>query len=216
MRKMLVVALVVGLLGGSLVGPVEAAKKKKKQPPPAAVPVTFWFANDSGACTDDAAFVLKLTESTEGSNCGNLAYGATYGPASDAGVANPFTYNAVEGLPFILDASQKITGTIQVSSRGVAAGVPVFLGAGQATTVGTVIGTTGDESKELGAFESTYTVTPAQGVYEVTFEIEPPAELDKAEFTGLGISLHTEGPVVNHGYYRVHSPASSLTVPTWQ
>lgn len=213
MRKMLVVALVVGLLGGSLVGPVEAKKKKKKL---AAVPVTFWFANESGGCADDSAFVLQLTEATEGSNCGNLTYGATYGPASDAGVANPYTYNAVEGLPFILDATQKITGTIQVSSRSVAAGVPAFLGAGQATTIGTVTGTTGGESKELGTFESTYTVTPAQGVYEVKFEIEAPTEFDKAEFTGLGISLHTEGPVVNHGYYRVHSPASSFTVPTWQ
>lgn len=213
MRKMLVVALVIGLLGGSLIGPVEAKKKKKKSAP---VPVTFWFANDSGACTDDSAFVLKLTESTEGSNCGNLGFGAPYAVANAAGLSNPFSYNAIEGLPFVLDASQKITGTIQVSSRGVVAEAPVFLGAGQATTIGTVTGTTGGESVELGAFESTYTVTPAQGVYEVKFEIEPPAEFDKAQFTGLGISLHTEGLVVNHGYYRVHSPASSFTIPTWK
>lgn len=212
MRKMLVVALVVGLLGGSLIGPVEAKKKKKLAP----APVTFWFANDSGACTDDAAFVLKLTESTEGSNCGNLGYGAPYPVANAAGLSTPYAYNAIEGLPFILDATQKITGTVQVSSRSIAEGVPVFLGAGQATTVGTLTGTTDGESVELGAFESTYAVTPAQGVYEVKFEIEPPADLDKAQFTGLGISLHTEGPVVNHGYYRVANPASNFTVPTWK
>lgn len=212
MRKFLAVALAVGLLGGSLVGPVEAAKKKKKL---VATPVTFWFANDSGACTDDAAFVLKLTESTEGSNCGNRFHGALWDVAVAAG-STPYTYNAIEGVPFILDATQKISGTIQVSSQSIAAGVPVYLGAGQATTIGAINGTTGDESKELGTFESTYQVTPAQGVYEVKFEIEPPAELDKAQFTGLSISLHTEGMSVNHGYYRVADPASNFTVPTWK
>lgn len=213
MRRFLVVALVMGLLGGSMIGPVEAKKKKKKAAP---VAVTYWFHNESGACTDDAAFVMRLTEATEGSNCGNLGYGAPWPVTSAAGVSTPYTYYAIEGVPFVLDASQKIIGKIQVSSRSVAAGVPVYLGAGQATTVGVLSGGTADGAQELGSFESTYAVTPAGGVYEVAFEIEPPKELDKAVFDSLQISLHTEGPVVNHGYYRTVDPASSITVPTWK
>lgn len=212
MRRFLVLVLVVGLLGGSLATSVQAKKKRKK---PAQVEVTYWFANTSGGCAAEA-YTLVLTEATEGSNCGSLLAGLPWAVAETAGVASPITYYAAEGVPFVLDATNKITGTIQVSSRSVAAGAPLFLGAGQATTIGVVTATTDGEAKELGMFESTYTVTPAQGVYEVEFEIEPPAELDKAEFTSLEIALHTEGSSVNHGYYRTVDPASSINVPTLQ
>lgn len=211
MRRFLVVALVVGLLGGALVGPVEAKKKKKKKKKAAPVEVTYWFSNTSGGCAAEA-YNLVLTEPTEGTNCGSLFAGLAWGPASSAGQASPIVYYAVEGVPFLLDASKKITGAIQVSSRSVQGAV--FLGAGQATTVGTVSGTTGGDAKELGTFESTYSVTPTQGVYEVKFEIEPPKEFNKTEFTSLEIGLHTEGTSVNHGFYRTANPASSIIVPT--
>ena len=214
MRKFLLIALVMGLIAGNMGAPAVAAKKKKKKAAPVAV--TFWLAHESDDCADDAARVLKLTEATEGSNCGNLGYGAPYPVTNGAALSLPMTFMTVEGVPLVLDASQPITGTIMVSSRSVAAGVPAFLGAGQATTKGVLTGTTSEGAQELGTFESTYAVTPAAGVYEVAFEIQPPAELDKVTFTSLDISLHTEGAVVNHGYFRTLDPASSFTVPTWQ
>lgn len=211
MKKLIAVVMVLGLVG-SFAAPVSAAKKKKKKA--VATPVTYFFHNDSGACTDDAAFVMKITEATEGSNCGNLLFGAGYEAGNGAGVANPFTYRAVEGIPFVLDATQKIVATVQVSSRSSAPGVPVFLGAGQTTLNASIAGQSGGETKELGTAKSTYTVTPAQGVYEVVLEFQPPAELDKATFTSLEISLHNTGQSVNHGYYRTVNPASKVLVPT--
>lgn len=213
MKKLIAVVMVLGLIG-SFAAPVSAAKKKKKKP--VATPVTFFFHNDSGACTDDAAFVMKLTEATEGSNCGNLLYGAGYEAGNAAGLSDPYTYYAVEGVPFVLDATQKIVATVQVSSRSVAAGVPAYLGAGQTTLVASISGQSGDETKELGAAKSTYAVTPAQGVYEVVLEFQPPAELDKATFTSLSIDLHQTGQSVNHGFYRTVNPASKILVPTWK
>lgn len=213
MRKFLLVALVLGLIAGNMGAPAIAKKKKKKAAPAS---VTFWLSHESDDCADDAARVLKITESTEGSNCGNLGYGAPYPATNGAGLSTPMTFYTVEGVPFVLDASKPITGTIQVSSRGVAAGAPVFLGAGQATTKGVLAGTANGDSVELGAFESTYAVTPAAGVYEVKFEVQPAKDLDKATFSSLEISLHTEGAVVNHGYFRTVDPASSFTVPTWK
>lgn len=216
MRKAIVIALALGLIAGSVAAPATAKKKKKKAP--VATPVTFWFHNDSDpvVCTDDAVFTLMLTEAKTGGNCGNRVYGAGYAAAEAAGIADPYTYNAIEGLPFVLDATQKITATIYVSSTRGEATNPVTLGIGQTTLVATLQGTTAEGAKELGSQEVTYTVLPGEEFSEVKLEFEPDAALDKAEFTGLGISLHNQGNSINHGYYRTNNPASFIVIPTWK
>lgn len=217
MRRVVALSVAVGLMAGILVGPVDAAKRKKpKKPGAVATPVNYWFHNHSteaNPCSDDATFTLKLTEATEGGNCGNGFYGASYEAANAAGVADPYTYNAIEGIPFVLDARRKITGSIWVTSRGTD---PAFLGVGQATMIATISGEVDGETVELGTIEANYTVTPAQADYEIKIDLQPPADKDKAIFTALSISLHNEGPSVNHGYYRTHSPASFLMIPTWK
>lgn len=210
MRKMVLVALVLGLIAGNMGAPAVAKKKKKAVP----VAVTYWFAHESDDCANDSARVLQLTESAEGSNCGNLGYGAPYPATNGAGLSLPMTFYAIEGVPFVLDATKPITGTIQVASKSIDPAVPAWLGAGQATTAGVVTAIANGDATELGTFTSTYQVTPAGGTYEVKFEIQPDKALDKATITSLDISVHTEGAVVNHGYYRTVDPASSLTVPT--
>lgn len=216
MRRTLIVALTLGLLAGSIAAPVEAAKKKKKKPPvvaPVATPVTLWFRNDTGGCAPEA-YLLMLTEATEGANCGNRLYGAPYGVASGAGLITPITYNASEGIPFVLDATQKITATIYVSPS--ASANPVGSGIGQATLVATIAGQAGGEAKELGTVEQDYLVTPAQATYEVKLEFTPPADVDKLQFTSFSITLHNEGLSLTHGHYRTANPASFLTIPTWK
>lgn len=220
MKKLLVVALAVGLVGTSMVGPSVAGKKKKKpkQPPvatPVATPVTLFFSNTSGGCTAEG-YVMVLVEPTEGSNCGSAFSGPVNEALVQAGEAPAtLTYSATEGLPFVLDATQKITGTIQVMSftRGEA---PQPVATGPTTMVAEIFGETGGETKSLGVAELSYTVTPAQKDYPVEIEIAPPGELDKAEFTSLSISLYNRGAAPLHGWYRAVAPASKITVPTWK
>ena len=217
MRRTLIVALMLGLLAGSIAAPVEAAKKKKKKPAePVATPVTLFFSNTSGGCTDDA-YLMVLTEAAEGSNCGT----ALSGPGNEllfrAGQdPDAIVYNASEGIPFILDATQKITGKIQVASHSGAAQNPGALGAGPTTLVAELSGSSDGASKVLGTIEVPYVVTPAQKVVEVLVEFQPPPELDKAEFTTLSISLYNRGVAALHGFYRAVAPASTLTIPTWK
>ena len=218
MRRALIVAVVLGLLTGSLAAPVEAAKKKKKKPAPALqpVPVTLFFSNTSGGCSDDA-YLMVLAEPTEGSNCGTLLSGPGNELLVRAGQApDTIVYNAAEGVPFVLDATQKITGKIQVASHSGRAENPGSLGAGPTTLVAALTGTSGGEEKDLGTVEVSYVATPDKKVFEVAVEFEPPAELDKAEFTSLSISLYNRGFAALHGFYRAVAPASNLTIPTWQ
>lgn len=207
MRRFLVVALVVGLLAGSLAGSVEAKKKKKKKPVP--VEMTLWF-NAEGGCAE--ALTLRLTEATEGSNCGrNPFYGVGWDVGEQTGQVTPYTFYAVEGLPFILDGTKPIVATVQVSAF---ASGPVSSGAGESRLVGKLTGETSGETVELGTAETTYLVTPAQGVYEVVLEFEPATDFDKATFTQFDISLEQRGTSVSHGHYRTVDPASKIAVPT--
>lgn len=214
MRRALVVALVLGLLAGSLAAPVEAAKKKKKKkkPPVAAQPVpvemVLWFNAQEGCA---GPLTLGLTEATEGSNCGrNPFYGAAWGAGEAAGLATPYVFTAVEGLPFVLDGSKPIVATMQVSAY---VSDVVSSGVGQTTLVGTLTGTTGGEAVELGTAEATYLVTPAQGIYEVPLEFDV-KDFDKKTFTAFEIALEQRGTSVSHGHYRTLNPASKIAVPT--
>ena len=220
MRRTLVAALVLSLVAGSLAAPALAGKKKKKTPPPpapVAEAVTFWFHNDPAACAAEN-YTLQLVEATAGSNCGSAASGVANEALVTAGEAPlGMVYNATEGVPFVLDATQKITGTIYVASHSGEASNPAGLAAGPATLVAEVIGTIAGEETSLGIAEVDYLVTPASKVYEVKFELEVPAELDKSQVDSLSISLYNRGfTVALHGFYRVQNPASNFTVSTWK
>ncbi len=220
MKKVLVAALAVGLVGSSLVGPAAAAKKKKKPKPPVAAPVatpvTMFFSNTSGGCADDA-YLMVLTEPTEGSNCGTRLSGLPNELLIQAGdIPDTIIYNASEGIPFVLDATKKLTGTIQVATTSGVAENPVGLSAGPTTLVVEISGDVGGEIKPLGTAEVDYTVTPTQKIYPVEFEIELPAELDKAQLNTLSVSLYNRGLTVNHGFYRTVDPVSQVIVPTWK
>jgi hypothetical protein len=54
-------------------------------------------------------------------------------------------------------------------------------------------------------------VDPTKYDYEVPFEIEIPAELDRATLTTFGVDLWNSGPTVLHGYYQVNT--SHVVVP---
>lgn len=206
------VLLSAALVLGAIVMPATdaAAKKKKKKKEPVPVEMVLWFNAQEGC---GGPLTLRLTEATEGSNCGrNPFYGAGWGAGEAAGLATPYVFTAAEGLPFVLDGSKPIVATIQVSSY---VSAPVGSGVGQTTLVGTLTGSTGGETVELGTVEATYMVTPAQGVYEVPLEFDV-KDFDKKTFTSFEIGLEQRGTSVAHGHYRTVNPASKIAVPTLQ
>lgn len=218
MRKALTTGLVLALIVGAFMVPAEAAKKKKKKkaPAPVAVDVTYYLRNtaDSGCAAESLQLLLEAGDA--GGSCGSALSGALNEALISTGdVPGSITYTAAEGIPFVLDASKPITGKIIVLSyRGHSAN-PGGLSAGPTHFVMTLMGTNAaGEELALGTFESEYIVNPAQQAYEVEFEIETPAELDKTEVTSLVADLYNRGFAPLHGFYQVNT--STIVVPTLQ
>lgn len=225
MKKVLIVGLSLALVAGALIAPADAKKKKKKKKPPVVtVPVqvdqTFFLrAQAEPACSEPTKFFLSVETAEDGAGaCGNLAFGlpteALIAAEQDEGFE--YVFAATDGVPFVLDAAKKISGVIGVSSFKGAAQNPGGVSAGLARLEIAIDGTTAEGSSALGNVVVEYVVTPDKGTYEVEFEMDVPAELDKKTLTGLSITLRNRGATVLHGFYTVDAPDSQFTVGAWK
>lgn len=237
MRKPLIALVAIGLVAGAIAAPAQAKKKKPKKPkPPVTAPVQadqkFYVVNlnESGCAAEGMVLMLTPTETNTG--CGaytggpaNTAFVETGGTAcspeipTQGALCGIITHTAGEGLPATLDATKKITGTIQVASyRGVSSVEgnenPLALGAGPTTFNMRLYGTVNGEEKELGTFTSDYTVTPDKRLYEVPFEIALDPALDKGQLSGLAVDFWNTGAATLHGFYNAN--ASYIVLPVWK
>jgi hypothetical protein len=213
---------VLGLIAGSLAAPAGAKKKKKKPPAPVSVAQNYWLRNTSDGC-DPTAYQLLTSDGEDATTCGDHAGGigneimlnAFEEPCEPSGLygCGNLTYTAAEGIPLTLDATQDISGMIAVGSWASESGAGN--GAGQATLVIQITGTKDGEPALIGEAEVSYTVTPAQSMYENEFTITPDAALNMAEFTTLELNLLNRGASVEHSWYSLDEPASFITIPQW-
>ena len=197
---MLVIAVVVGALA-----PAQAAKKKKK---PAAIDVVFNVVGGDGACV----FSVD-TKLASDASCGDPFGGSITGPAAGTGAT---LISAVDGLPLTLDATKPVKGKFVMGSYTLAAladnGLGQPLGAGQAQWEIILTGTSGGKEITIGEVTTdAYPVAPGVGDYEVTFEIEPAADLAGKVFNELTLSLEQVGPTLIHGAIGTDA-TSSLTI----
>lgn len=217
-KKLVVVGLVAGLIVGSLGVSAEAKKKKKKKPVP--TPVNFYLQRvPEGSCAEEASFSLSVEPGEDNGACGDLLFGAPTEIGHQAGddqfFTTPYRFPAADGVPFVLDATKPLTGTIAVYSTTQAQGVPFPgpAGAGQTTLEVLVTGTSNGEAVEIGNAEVTYDVTPNSHPDPVSFEITLDETLNKATFTTLELTLWNRGTSVFHGHYGT-GEQSFITVPT--
>lgn len=116
MRKLVALALLAGLVFGS-VGVAEAAKKKKKKKKaPVASELKYFLHWDSDGATPEGCtgpVHMNLQDATGDSTCNY-----TFQPLQEAFIATGaqaplvYTYPATEGVPFVVDASRKLKGEI--------------------------------------------------------------------------------------------------------
>lgn len=233
MRKTIVVVLSLALTVGAIAAPA-GAKKKKPKTPPATGPVqadqTFYLRNETTGCTSDA-LQLSVVSGTDTANCGSTWAGPAnevvvraFGdvcpasiPANPATRFCPITYTAVDGLPFVLDATKEIKGLLGVS-MWCCGGTPqpVGNGVGPITVTVRVKGIIGGEEKLIGATDVTFTALPNQRVYEVEYTIKPDAALDKATVEGLQFSAFNRGASPMTGHYTTEAPDSAFTIGIWK
>jgi hypothetical protein len=221
--------MAAGLIAGLMAAPADA-QRRRQQPRPVPVEVDYFLRNDSDGCAEED-LELRLEEGSDGANCGSVFSGPVHAISTGLfgdGCAlpeNPVTrictivYTATEGIPFLLNANKEITGMIAVSSTvGVSAGPTQLVIVIRGTTdeeVATEDDEEGDEEEgiEIGRAEVDYIVGP--GIHEVEFEIEEiDSDLHRVKFETLTVELYNRGAAPLHGHYRVHDPASFITMPT--
>lgn len=223
MKRTVVTLVAVGLLAGSLAAPVEAKKKKKKKPPaPVATLVPgelkyFPHYPDDGAggCTATQYMDLQDTPDT---TCSTTAQVAQEVLAATGQELVAYTYPATEGVPFILDASRKLTG--EITLRGT---VSVQAKA-QLVLSGTVGGADaviaeGETAAGNGAASNSATAPVGGGpkvdlpgpAVTVPIELEIDKALDKLEVTALTLTITVRG--VHRGHIDLDRNPTNIVVP---
>jgi hypothetical protein len=209
MRKAIVIALVGGLVAGSLVAPA-AAKKKKKAKPPAQVASELkyylhWDGDGSMDCDGMIHMNLQDTEDP-GSGCEDLTLPAQEPLIAAGQPPKSRDWPADEGLPVVLDTTRKITGEITLRGGGGA----------QARIDVTLTGTTGGESIVIatGSTQSVnFAVTGQTGPQVLKFEVAPDGAVKGKTFESLVLNTAVRG-VTAAAYIDLENPPSFIVVPT--
>ena len=176
-RKLVAVALVAGVVAGSL-ATADAAKKKPRYVSKS-VPM---FLRNTSEC-DLSALSLSKTDG-EDTDC--------FSETNVAGAAVGYSdhvYTASDGVPFLLDAKKALTGTITMRNGN-------SVGAGQAGVTLTWVGETGGEETEIAVWESeAFQIVPA-GVQTLEYEADIDDALYKKKFTSLKLTVTPTGQTV--------------------
>ena len=202
MKKLMTFSLVAVLAFG-LLAPAEA-KKKKPKPAPAPVELQFFMRADEGC----EAPYLSLTAGTADDSC---YYGVN--DMFNEYPSNPLAgdpvdhYVATDGVPFTIDPTRKVTGTVEISAWN-----GLGMGAGEVDV--TLLGTIAGEEKELGTFHEAYTGEPDTN-HVSNFEIELDPALAGVVIEGLTLDVYVHGVVVG-GRGPEHNGLSFVKVPAIQ
>jgi hypothetical protein len=199
-KKLLALGLMAGLVVGSL-GVAEAAKRRKivKFIP---TEQSFFLRWDGTADTCGEAYLSIEDGEDLGNGCEAVAQPAQEVLiATEQGITRDWP--ARDGVPFLLNATKPITGTINIF---------------QAVSVGgsleiVLSGTTGGELVEIGTATADVPTTPMD-ITPVEFEVTPAAELNKKKFTSFNLNTTQRGVAVS--YIEMEDPTSSLVLPTYK
>ncbi|MFN2526997.1 MAG: hypothetical protein ABR505_12175 [Actinomycetota bacterium] len=161
--------------------------------------LTYYLVSRGDAC--GALSIRSRSPSRTTDGCGNPFYGLLAPASRDT--ARRMTHLAIDGLPFTLDGSSEINGSVTVRSYlvvGIAR--KDVVGIGQPVLEVTLVGSIDGEDVKIGEFVSDpYTITPAARDYTINFHMEPPWWLSGRIVEGLNLKLRTSGRSVFHGFY---------------
>lgn len=233
MRRSFVVVVVAVSMVGMLFGPAEAKKKKKKKPAPQKVDQSFFLRSTGCPASDPNSDYLSMVDADEEVECFFTGAGIRYEIGAETGTIGAGGTNvvssredatrywdALDGIPFVLDTSKMVTGEIWTSggscvvSVGGAGCSPAPLSAGEMIVDITLVGTSGGEENEIGAFNDTYDVIPGT-THKIELEIAVDPSLQGMSFDTLELRTWQHGMSVGHGVIRTNGEESSyFSVPT--
>ncbi|HET7128918.1 MAG TPA: hypothetical protein VFJ93_07580 [Gaiellaceae bacterium] len=177
---------------------------------PAAETTRFYLRRDGCGTTSDNPH-LSVTSGTDGGDgCGLVLTIVGVGGTADQGAF--VDYPSTDGMPLTLDASQPVTGTIDLQSFGITD--PLAAGTGLVTVSVSLEALYQGNGVSVGSDSENVLITPTQTEYPVAFTIQPNGALDRAGLSGLDLRVHVEGPYAFSGFIG-NSGKSFTDVPSW-
>lgn len=131
------------------------------------------------------------------------------------------SYPAVNGVPFVLNATKPITGEITVYGAGCIeepACLPQGgLAAGNATLRLVVVAVTkAGKERSIGEFAESFVITPDEPTYTSTFKVWPDEFFSGDRFSGLRLDVQVGGVSYGPGGIAYDDPASFIKVPIFR
>ena len=177
---------------------------------PAAAATRFYLRRDGCGTSNDNPHLSVTSGSDGGDGCGLVLTIVGVGGTADQGTF--VDYPSTDGVPLTLDASQSVTGTIDLQSFGITD--PLAAGIGLVTISVSLEALYQGNGVSVGADAENVLVTPTQTEYPVPFTIRPNGALDRADLSGLDLRVHVEGPYAFSGFIG-NSGKSFTDVPAW-
>ncbi len=216
MRRYVVLFVALSLVVGGAMSPA-AAKKKKKKPPVATltpVDLKYFLHWDSDGATPEGCTGLvhmSLEDAAGDTTCSSTTQIAQELLAATGQELVSYVYPATTGLPFLLDSSKKLTGSITLRGTVTVQSYAEVVLTGNVGGVEVTIAE-GETDHGDGALSNT-----AQGVELpgpaaiVTFEADIKPELDKQQVTALNLQVTVRG--LHRGGIDYERDPSFIVVP---
>lgn len=215
-KKLIALALLGGMIAGSLSMADAATRKKRKIVKYIPQDRTFFLRRDDCGTETDNPHLSVIDDVDGGTGCGSAGAGLPEEVIINADGAPIFqsVFPALDGVPALLDATKDIEGAITVQSYQGDSANPGGLSAGQANMEILLTGTVGQETVTLGSASEEYLVTPDKNSYVVEFTLDVDDALNKKKLTSLELTLVQRGATLMHGFVELDDPASSFTIGT--
>jgi hypothetical protein len=166
---------------------------------------TFYVRRDGCGTSNDNPHLSISTGTDAGSGCGSLINGVV-GAGGDADAGAFVDYPALDGMPLSLDASRKITGTIDV--QGLVGPAQAGVMEADVSLEALVAG----NGVPVGSDTEMVVLDPTASDNLIKFTITPDATLDKKDLSGIDLRLHLHGPYTFSGFVATNG-LSFLNVP---
>lgn len=235
MRKTLIMLVVGGLIVGGLGAPATAKKKKKPKAALVAVDQKF-FLRSVGCSQPDVNFdYLSVTDADEEIQCFYTGSGIRNSIGEQTGdvcaedplgtqrcaVAGRETatryFDAIDGIPIVLDTTKAVTGSIWTEGGTCPVGgvpcSPAGVGIGETTFDVSLVGKIGEEEIAIGELSETYQVQPGT-VHEVKLDIKIDPAVAGKVFDTIELRTWQGGQAVGHGVILTNGDTSSfISIP---
>jgi hypothetical protein len=225
-KKLFSILVAAGLVGGALItAPVTAGAQE------APSEAKLFLRSTGCPASSDNSDYLSLEDADEEIQCFFTGSGirneigeqtGTIGAQGQNAVSDRETatryWDALDGVPVVLDATKPITGQIWTSGGACAVGgvpcSPAGLGAGEMIFDINFVGTQGGTEVEVATFTATYEVVPGTvQLIEIEAAIDP--SLDGAQLDTFEMRTWQHGSSVGHGVVNTNGETSSyISVPT--